>query len=175
MYKGTNKIALVSKQAIQKALIALMDEKDYQEITISELCKKAHISRQTFYSLFQTKEAALLDAIPRCEFSSEGSSEQRCSRFYDYLFDNYHILSLLAENGMLHLIFHSLRSSVIESERGIRSMNLRDRLYTGTFIACALVGVAMVFISNQGSDSREYLVKRLKKLFNGDYVLGGRL
>ena len=56
MYCGNNKVALSSQRQIAQALMQLIDEKPYQDITISELCKTAGISRQTFYTLFTSRE-----------------------------------------------------------------------------------------------------------------------
>ena len=52
MYCGKNKTALGSQQQIAKTLLLLLSEKSYQDISMSELCREAGISRQTFYSLF---------------------------------------------------------------------------------------------------------------------------
>lgn len=59
MYKGSNPTALQSQQWIVESLIVLMKEKDYHKITIMDICKRADLSRQTFYNVFQTKEEIL--------------------------------------------------------------------------------------------------------------------
>ena len=56
MYSGENKTAIQSQNAIVSALAALMEEKDFAKISISELCKRSRVSRQTFYTWFKTKE-----------------------------------------------------------------------------------------------------------------------
>ena len=38
------------KEALQDALILLMKEKQYRSISITELCKKAGVSRMAFYN-----------------------------------------------------------------------------------------------------------------------------
>ena len=50
----------MSQKCIKEAFFALLKEKNFQDITISDLCKKADISRQTFYSLFKNKENILI-------------------------------------------------------------------------------------------------------------------
>ena len=56
MYTGDNKTAVLSQQLISDALLSILEEKAFEDISISELCKKAQVSRQTFYSLFGKKE-----------------------------------------------------------------------------------------------------------------------
>ena len=56
MYEGCNKTAVSSQLAIADALLSLMREKPYAKISVSELCKRAQVSRQTFYTLFESKD-----------------------------------------------------------------------------------------------------------------------
>lgn len=53
MYRISNDLRVQkSADAICHALIDFAQQKDFDDITISELCKKYHISRTTFYRLF---------------------------------------------------------------------------------------------------------------------------
>ena len=60
MYCGTNKTALQSQRQIAEAMMALIQQKPYAQITVSELCKAAGISRQTFYTLFTSRENVMV-------------------------------------------------------------------------------------------------------------------
>ena len=53
--KKYSKRSLFTRQCIGEALIVLLDEVPYDQITISMICKKAGISRMTFYHYFCTK------------------------------------------------------------------------------------------------------------------------
>lgn len=59
MYQGKNPSALRSKNWLEEALLALLEEKKYESITIKEICEKADLSRQTFYQIFESKEEIL--------------------------------------------------------------------------------------------------------------------
>ena len=48
-----------TRQCIGESVIALMQTKDFQDITISDIVKKAGVSRMTFYHYFDTKTDAL--------------------------------------------------------------------------------------------------------------------
>lgn len=41
------------KEALQDALILLMKEKQYRSISVTELCKKAGVSRMAFYNNYK--------------------------------------------------------------------------------------------------------------------------
>jgi len=60
MYKDTNNsIAIQSKQWIVAALIDLMKQKSYPNITIKEIAQHADLDRSTFYRNFKSKEDVL--------------------------------------------------------------------------------------------------------------------
>ena len=60
MNPTTNPIALQSKNMYVSALLELMNEKPYNQISISELSDKADLSRRTFYRLFNSMDEILL-------------------------------------------------------------------------------------------------------------------
>lgn len=53
---GSNRMVEKSKKAIKQALLEIMYEKDFKDITVGELLKKANISRGTFYAHFENLE-----------------------------------------------------------------------------------------------------------------------
>ncbi len=56
MYTGKHKTAVKSQKLIAESFFNLLQEKAYYDVSIKEICTKAGISRQTFYSLYGTKE-----------------------------------------------------------------------------------------------------------------------
>lgn len=56
MYKGTHKTAVKSQKIIAETFFDMLQERSFYDISIKEICTQANISRQTFYSLFGTKE-----------------------------------------------------------------------------------------------------------------------
>lgn len=56
MYTGKHKTAVKSQKLIAESFFELLQERAYYDISIKEICNKAGISRQTFYSLYGTKE-----------------------------------------------------------------------------------------------------------------------
>lgn len=50
-----------TKQKIKDALLSLLHSKKVGKISISELCKKANINRNTFYTHYATPEAVLME------------------------------------------------------------------------------------------------------------------
>ena len=48
---------------MNQALIELLNKKDYEFITIKEICKKAGVNRSTFYLHYDNVEDLLLETI----------------------------------------------------------------------------------------------------------------
>ncbi len=58
--------------ALQDALLDLILEKRYDEITVEEITDWANVGRTTFYLHYQDKDALLLDVTG--DFADEGAS-----------------------------------------------------------------------------------------------------
>ena len=56
MYSGKNPSALRSQQWLADSLVDLMKVKEFQYISVKEICQKADLTRQTFYQIFSSKE-----------------------------------------------------------------------------------------------------------------------
>ena len=69
---GSNRMVEKSKKAIKEALLEIMYEKDFNDITVSELLKKANISRGTFYAHFKNledvKQSLIYDLYGHADF-----------------------------------------------------------------------------------------------------------
>jgi len=95
-----------TKQKIKDSLMFLLHSKRISDVTISELCKKANINRNTFYTHYSTPEAVLADianelsanlfsALVICNDRSQ-ISQEACKHVKDNL-DAYKIL--MANDG----------------------------------------------------------------------------
>lgn len=59
MGSKSQSIAEQSKRWLKEALLSLMQEKTFHQITITEVCQKAGLTRRTFYRNFGSKEELL--------------------------------------------------------------------------------------------------------------------
>jgi AcrR family transcriptional regulator len=57
----TDRRILRTRQALRRALLALMEEKDYSLITVEEITDRADLGRTTFYLHYKDKEDLLLE------------------------------------------------------------------------------------------------------------------
>ena len=120
MYCGSNKTALSSQRQIAQALMSLMQEEPYDRITISALCKEAGISRQTFYSLFTSRENVVVFTLQaRYRFTPDAEMltptrkdacglRMLCRSYSEYIEANRSFLQLLSRNKIDYLLYDSI-------------------------------------------------------------------
>ena len=178
MYEGSNKTALTSQSAIADALLSLMKEKSYARISVSEICKCAGVSRQTFYTLFESKDNVIAFELQRkyC-FNPEGhescstslSLKDLCHAYSFYITDRRDILSLLVRNDILYLLQDSLYNSILGCSCCLPECPGQDRIYAADFLAGGLTGVARNYVLQGNSSSREHLEGILYSLFSGSF------
>jgi AcrR family transcriptional regulator len=66
------------KKCIVDALLLLMNEKDFDDITITEICTKADVSRMAYYRNYYTKKDIIIEYLKDIaeDFKKESHSWQ---------------------------------------------------------------------------------------------------
>lgn len=54
--KRNDELNQITIESVTQAFLLLLDTKEYDKITITDICEKAGVSRNAFYNNFQTKE-----------------------------------------------------------------------------------------------------------------------
>ena len=188
LYCGTNKTALASQDQIASTLLALMKEKPYDEISVSELCRCAGISRQTFYSLYQSKENVVVRILQNyyCYMPAEHLPENEhdpgdqslnscrmevfCRDYCRYLTDHADFIHLLVENNITHLLYDSIYESMHECGCLLGKLEAEQRSYSAGFIASGFVGIAKVYVERNCEDGADELADTLISLFSGSLL-----
>ena len=188
LYCGTNKTALASQDQIANTLLALMKEKPYDEISVSELCRCAGISRQTFYSLYQSKENVVIRILQNyyCYMPAEHLPENEldpgdpslnscrmevfCRDYCRYLTDHADFIHLLVENNITHLLYDSIYESMNDCGCFLGRLEAEQRSYSAGFIASGFVGIAKVYVERNCEDGADELADTLISLFSGSLL-----
>ena len=80
----------ITREALELALFELLENKSIDEISITELVKKAGVSRSAFYRNYGTKDALMISISKNafdkvCNFvKSSGFSENKVNIFYNF-------------------------------------------------------------------------------------------
>ena len=101
---------LITKACFQSALIQLLDKKDINDISVSELTRKAGVSRTAFYSHYQTVDDVLSEIID--EEQAINREEDCFPPLIQKIKDNYDMYSLLMKSNIENTAFFKLRDYV---------------------------------------------------------------
>ncbi|MBR1585360.1 MAG: TetR family transcriptional regulator [Clostridia bacterium] len=177
MYCGNNKTALASQRQIAEALLHLLDERPYGDISVSAICKQADVSRQTFYSLFQSKENVITFALRNdCCYSgivAEGgchySFQQMCGGFSQYIVGHAGILAILSRHDLMPLLRHVLREdfSLCLASEGQCCQALQP--YLIDYLAAGITSIAETYIRTGKTASPEALEGIIYMLLRGEF------
>lgn len=179
MYCGTNKTARQSQKQTAEAMIALLKEKPFTQITISELCREAGISRQTFYSLFTSRENVMVFTLQEqycegLEISAPGQSSYDedlirwiCHSYSSYMFRNRSLIKMLVDNHIDYLLYDSFYDSMDNCECFMHDIDPCTRSYAASFYAGGFACVARRYAEEGCSSSADQLEEILETLISG--------
>jgi len=182
MYQGCNKTALCSQKNIAEGFYELLQEKEYSKITASEICKKSGVSRQTFYSLFSSKENIVAFILSK-EYSFNPTEECKCSGtptlkelskgFSSFIVQKSDFIDLLEKNNIIYLMQETLYNGFncccgndvghISSDPALPPDIAID------FVASGLTTIAKHYVKNRSVISCAQLEKIIYVLFSGEY------
>jgi AcrR family transcriptional regulator len=178
MYEGGNTTALSSQKAIADALFSLLETKPYKDISVSEICKKSGVSRQTFYTLFQTKENVIVHKLKNsCAFFDEHNADKNsftlrniCHYFGLYITMNGEFLKQIIENELTFIIYDDIYQACLSCEQHVTIEECEGcRGYIATFAAGGLTGIIKHYIKDGQTKDAKYIEEITYKLLSGAF------
>ena len=117
------------QRTFEQALLQMLTEVNYDDVTVSDLCRRAGLSRKTFYRLFERKsdvlyaliDQTLMDASSFVPDESVGPSELH--RFFAYWKEQKVLLDVLQKH----------HNSTLLTDRAIRHILHEDSAYMHCF------------------------------------------
>ncbi len=182
MYKKcTTERTAKQQKVFEKCLLELMSVKPYTDISITELCQKALLSRYTFYRLFERKDD-VLDAI--VDRALLGSHQHQSSdmvtdtnfyesniRFFSYWKEQEQLLDALNANGKSTLLIERCLDYLLTVDDSIADFfRAEESGYSEQVMQFCMSGVFMLIINwhrsgfqrsvEEMADSLEMLLRR---------------
>lgn len=117
-----NPIALRSKKKLVDALEELIHEKPYRDITITELCTRAKLSRPAFYQNFGRIDDVMRRLVYEkvkatangMDLSEDLSSRELAETYFQILNENLELMKILVDNDLSGIIIEMCTSVFME-------------------------------------------------------------
>lgn len=164
MKKSNDRRIRYTRYALQNALIACMQQKTFNRITVREICETADINRSTFYMHYKDIYELLdeieeqvyqeIDAI----FSKESPSVHNMEQLLDYVQTHRTLLECLLQQGSglamsrFSTILHARYGKYLQRYAGNGFSEENEYLYE--FLYTGILGVLQKWLQNECKDDR---------------------
>ncbi len=145
------------QQEIEEGLLTLMLTKRYEEITVSDLCKKLSLPRKSFYRYFGSKEDVLFGLLDRrlMGYETQNSSDSAAASrgivldlnwFFEFWLTQKDLLDALEFSGLSGILvqraIHNSRRAEIFDFAPENYSRVDVEMSTG-FIVCGLMTIVL--------------------------------
>lgn len=168
-----------TKQAIEDAMVQLLAEQPFDQISTVKLAKTAGISRSSFYTHYKDKydmidlyQSRLFHTLEYIFGKYADNKQQVLLEIFEYLHSEPLLAALLSENGTKE-IQNFLRNKLlillktdILTRSANHPLNETDLEYCGVYLANALFGVCQTWIAHGKKESPQEITDFLFPLTN---------
>ncbi len=179
MYQGNHPVALQSQKFITDALLNLMESKTFSQIKIKELCEKAQVSRQTFYSLYDSKEQILERYFDHMFYTFKVDLKKEntislslvCSSAITYFIKNAKFIELMVHSRLDYILNRKIRQYLKEFAEEFYVVKAENQEYAISFLAGALVGIISQYIENDHFKNDKEISDLIECILTGNYFV----
>lgn len=178
MNRTNGKIAEQSRMKIAKALLVIMKQYNFKEITITQLTQEAGLSRKTFYRLFTDKEDVLSYLFENLYMECLAQIKSRKIQHYwdvvqcyfDFWQERKPLLLLLKQNNLLSVLFEGAYKYSFEIFEYIRSRDVMDKFslqlpYMLAYSVGGMHSMLLKWVENDMIIPSHILIEQLKTGF----------
>ena len=117
--KCATEISARHQRLVTDSLFDLLRKMSYEDISVTQLCQAAGVTRRVFYHLFSNKTGALHALVDHKILAIEAyapESENELLRFFRYWKEEKDFLDVLWENGLSGLLLERMISIVLKED-----------------------------------------------------------
>jgi AcrR family transcriptional regulator len=175
MHPGMDRRTLRTRQALHQALIRLVLERGYDQITVADIADAANVGRSTFYAHFTDKDDLLGYGISYLKTMLENppgdeTGPLRFSRFLtEHLRDQKKLQRALMQSSAAPIILGSLREAICDVVRHeLRTQRGKAPDETDVqFVAGAYLAVVTWWLDRGAKEAPETIDERFRLMANG--------
>lgn len=178
MYQGSNPTALASQSWLVDALLGLMAQRPYAQLSVREICEAAGLSRQTFYNCFDSKEEILRFRIRQCYQEMLARLEQKhplrladiTDAFAVTFQDNHRFFQLLLDQHLEHILHDELARAIGQfTARLCVELSPHSLMYSSAFLSGAISNTVICWFKDPEPLSSQELAALLADLLTGGF------
>lgn len=179
MNTTNGKIAEESKSKIANALLVVLQQYDYKEITITQLAQEAKLSRKTFYRLFTDKEDVLTYLFANLYMECFGKIKSQGIQHYwdivqcyfDFWEERKSMLLIFKQSKLLSVLFDGAYNYSFSIFEYVRSKEVADLLseqlpYLLAYSIGGMHSMLLKWVENDMTIPSYTLIEQLKNGFN---------
>lgn len=162
---------LIVKEALMESLLILMEKKAYSEISITEIAKKAGVSRMAYYRNFDTKED-ILEYYFTCSYTEltsrlpnsledETLGESIILHIYTLFTEKEKMIQALQKANLTNLLLEYFDNIVIETAKRSDAEIIGYHYY---FFSGAFYNFFMKWFNNGRNETFEEIMELLRSL-----------
>lgn len=178
MNTTNGRIAEQSKKKIANALLVVLQQYDYKEITITQLTQEAKLSRKTFYRLFTYKEDVLSylfeNLYIEC-FEQIKSQRTQCywdivQCYFDFWEERKSLLHIFRQSTLLPVLFDGAYKYSFSIFEYVRSKDVVEQLseqlpYLLAYSIGGMHSMLLKWVENDMTIPSCVLIEQLKNSF----------
>lgn len=179
-----NQRVSLTKRLLKDALLRLLEEKELDKISISELCRESEINRATFYRHYKLPKDVLIDIekdfIREIYAMTSGiKSEADAEKYLEHLCLYFYERSALVKCFMDNNIDYDIERLTSDFYQNILRFGSKlceeksdaDREIISTYLSGGAYLILRRWINGKIKKTPEEISRITLKLFNGDYDL----
>lgn len=170
-----DKRAQNSVQLICDGLLRCLEEKPYEQVSISDVQRASTVSRSTFYRNFDCLDdvLALMCDIGFAEAFAELDKSVLRKVVFKYWFRHSDFLEVLVTSRRTDIIFDSFRRSAAELEQFKPLLKDPDTYdYFISMLSSSISGILVTWVEHGRRESEQELMQKIKKCFKAMIFLG---
>jgi len=160
------------KECIYDSLIILLEGKQFEKVSVSEICKKAGVSRMTYYRNFNSKEDILTEHLNKVFQKYKETLNNKMSSstltniipFFELLSSEKKLIDCLIRSDMEYWLFYQFTDYLKNLKEMHKVFNYDDPLesyYWINYYSAGLSKLLITWIKNGMIESKETMSKYL--------------
>lgn len=178
MNTTNGKIAEQSRNRLVNALLVIMEQYDFREITVTQISQEAGLSRKTFYRLFKSKEELIdfffeglyRDCLMQIRSRQLHHYWEVVQCYFDFCEERKELLLLLKRNNLLAPLFEGSYQYAFKAFEYIRSKETADTYsaflpYLLAYSVGGMFSMLLKWVENGMDMPSSQLIEKLKDGF----------